>query len=335
MEFLECVDAVTVGLGVAAAAGKGALTFSEHNDVSSWAPPPARVLKCNVDAAIHADRATFGQFRCNDDLFLAEAMAVKEALSWIKSRPVNSYIVEIDCLNFCTSYNSIRQDCSHVGWYSMVFVPFTGVDNHKRCITFGAGLLTKEDVDSYSWLLEKFTCAMGKTPMCVVTDQNSATRIAIQQVLPECRHRYFMWHIMTKVNEKFGGELAKVTEFRKKLNAIVSNEGIHSVEFEAQWQLLMDEYNLSNHRWFCKMFAERESWIPAFFSDLPMSGLLRTTSRSEAENGVYGRFAHPHSSLVVFYMQFESVLGTQRYQQDKLNAECEGYLPKFKTPLAL
>ncbi|XP_019193982.1 PREDICTED: uncharacterized protein LOC109187981 [Ipomoea nil] len=101
---------------------------------------------------------------------------------------------------------------------------------------------------------------------------------------------------MTKVNEKLGSGLAKDTEFRKKLNAIVWNEGI---------------------------------------SNLPIYGLLRTTSRSEAENGVYGKFTRSHSSLVEFYMQFESVLGTQRYRQDKLNAECKGYLPEFKTPLAL
>ncbi|XP_019179213.1 PREDICTED: protein FAR1-RELATED SEQUENCE 5-like [Ipomoea nil] len=63
-----------------------------------------------------------------------------------------------------------------------------------------------------------------------------------------------------------------------------------------------------------------------------MSGLLRTTSRSESENSVYGKFTRPHSSLVEFYMQFESA---QRYRQDKLNAECVGYLPEFKTPLAL
>ncbi|XP_074299633.1 uncharacterized protein LOC141630776 [Silene latifolia] len=29
--------------------------------------------------------------------------------------------------------------------YDMVFVPFTGVDHHKRCITFGAGLLGDEN----------------------------------------------------------------------------------------------------------------------------------------------------------------------------------------------
>ncbi|XP_019182044.1 PREDICTED: protein FAR1-RELATED SEQUENCE 5-like [Ipomoea nil] len=189
-----------------------------------------------------------------------------------------------DNISFDATYGTNR--------YSMVFVPFTGVDNHKRCITFGAGLLIKEDADSYSWLLEQFICAMGKRPVCVVTDQDPAMRIAIERVLPECHHRYCMWHIMTKVNEKLVSELAKDNEFRKKLNAIIWNETIDRVEFEAQWQLLMDEYNLSTYRWFCKI-------------------------------------------LVEFYMQFESVLRTQRYRQDKLNAQCEGYLPEFKTPLAL
>ncbi|XP_019157186.1 PREDICTED: protein FAR1-RELATED SEQUENCE 5-like [Ipomoea nil] len=232
-----------------------------------------------------------------------------------------------DIISFDATYGTNR--------YSMVFVPFTGVDNHKRCITFAAGLLTKEDVDSYSWLLEKFKCAMGKTPSCVVTDQDPAMRIAIKQVLSECLHRFCMWHIMTKVNEKLGSELAKDEKFRTRLNGIVWNERLHTTEFELQWQKLMDDYKLSDHRWFCKLYTERESWIPAYFADLPMSGLLRTTSRSEAENGVYGKFTRPHSSLVEFYMQFESVLEMQRYRQAKLNAECEGYLPEFKTPLAL
>ncbi|XP_019197192.1 PREDICTED: protein FAR1-RELATED SEQUENCE 5-like [Ipomoea nil] len=156
-----------------------------------------------------------------------------------------------DNISFDATYGTNR--------YSMVFVPFTGVDNHKRCITFGAGLLIKEDADSYSWLLEQFICAMGKRPVCVVTDQDPAMRIAIERVLPECHHRYCMWHIMTNVNEKLVSELAKDNEFRKKLNAIIWNDTIDRVEFEAQWQLLMDEYNLSTYRWFCKMYAERES----------------------------------------------------------------------------
>ncbi|XP_019173874.1 PREDICTED: protein FAR1-RELATED SEQUENCE 5-like [Ipomoea nil] len=56
-----------------------------------------------------------------------------------------------DHISFDATYGANR--------YSMVFVSFTGVDNHKRCITFRADLLTKEDADLYSWLLEKFISA--------------------------------------------------------------------------------------------------------------------------------------------------------------------------------
>ncbi|XP_019174243.1 PREDICTED: protein FAR1-RELATED SEQUENCE 5-like [Ipomoea nil] len=232
-----------------------------------------------------------------------------------------------DVISFDATYSTNR--------YNLVFVPFTGVDNHKRCITFAVGLLSKEDVESYSWLLERFNLAMGKAPLCAVTDQDPAMKIAMEQVLPGCRHRFCMWHIMTKVSEKVGPELSNNEEFRKSLNDIVWNETTSTGDYEVQWQLLMEKYNLSDHRWFQKLYAERNHWIPAFFLDLPMSGLVRTTSRSEAQNSVYGKFTRLHSSLVEFYMQTESVLDTQRHNQAKLDAQCEGSLPEFKTPLAL
>ncbi|XP_019160887.1 PREDICTED: protein FAR1-RELATED SEQUENCE 5-like [Ipomoea nil] len=140
---------------------------------------------------------------------------------------------------------------------------------------------------------------------------------------------------MTKVNEKIGPDMVKDVGFRNKLNGIVWNETISVSEFEEQWHSLMEKYNLATHRWFTKMYTEREFWVPAYFIDLPMSGFLCTRSRSEAENSVYGNCSRPHFSLVEFYVQFESVLETQRYKQSKLNAESEGYLPDFKTPLAL
>ncbi|XP_019179706.1 PREDICTED: protein FAR1-RELATED SEQUENCE 5-like [Ipomoea nil] len=232
-----------------------------------------------------------------------------------------------DTVSFDATYGTNR--------YNLVFVPFTEVDHHKRCITFAAGLLTKEDVESYTWLLQRFRTAMSSVSSCVITDQDPAMKIAIAQVLPNCRHRFCMWHIITKVNEKIGSDLVKDVQFCNKLNGIVWNETISVGEFEVQWHLLMEKYNLTTHRWFTKLYTEREFWIPAYFTDLPMSGLLRTTSRSEAENNVYGNCSRPHFSLVEFYMQYESVLETQRYKQSKLNAESEGYLPDFKTPLAL
>ncbi|GJZ12162.1 FAR1-related sequence 5-like protein [Tanacetum coccineum] len=37
--------------------------------------------------------------------------------------------------------------------YIMVFVSFTGIDNHNHSVTFEAGLLSDETVNSYKWLL--------------------------------------------------------------------------------------------------------------------------------------------------------------------------------------
>jgi len=113
-----------------------------------------------------------------------------------------------------------------------VFVPFTGVDHHKRCITFGAGLLAKEDAESYEWLLNSFKNAIGATPRCAITDQDPALRVAVPNIMPMTRHRFCMWHIMTKVGGKAGSVLAKDKEFRKALNSVVWDETLTTEEFE-------------------------------------------------------------------------------------------------------
>lgn len=66
----------------------------------------------------------------------------------------------------------------------MIFTPFTGKDNHGKCVTFGAGLISREDVEAYSWLLDKFTLCMGKPPSVIITDQDPALKIAIEQIMP-------------------------------------------------------------------------------------------------------------------------------------------------------
>lgn len=84
----------------------------------------------------------------------------------------------------------------------MTFVPFTGVDHHKKCITFGAGLLYDETIDSYKWLLECFIEAHVKQPTLVLTDQDPAMRQAISIVLDKSTHRLCMWHITKKIPKK-------------------------------------------------------------------------------------------------------------------------------------
>jgi zinc finger SWIM domain-containing protein 3 len=84
----------------------------------------------------------------------------------------------------------------------MVLVPFTGIDNHNRCITFACGLISHEDMDSYKWLLSMFKQTFVNEPKVVVTDQDPSVRQIINDAFPRSRHRFCMWHIMQKLSTK-------------------------------------------------------------------------------------------------------------------------------------
>lgn len=81
----------------------------------------------------------------------------------------------------------------------MIFVPFTGVDHHKKCVTFGAGLIYDETIESYKWLLDKFLKTHKKQPKLVLTDQDAAVKQAVRAVFDQSIHRLCMWHIVKKI----------------------------------------------------------------------------------------------------------------------------------------
>ncbi|XP_076890378.1 protein FAR-RED IMPAIRED RESPONSE 1-like [Bidens hawaiensis] len=83
--------------------------------------------------------------------------------------------------------------------YNIIFVPFTGVDHHKKCVTFGAGILYSETIESYEWLLNAFLQAHAKQPRLVLSDQDPAMKQAVNRVLDKATHRLCMWHIMKKL----------------------------------------------------------------------------------------------------------------------------------------
>ncbi|XP_031101941.1 protein FAR1-RELATED SEQUENCE 5-like [Ipomoea triloba] len=200
-----------------------------------------------------------------------------------------------DVVSFDATYRSNR--------YNLVFVPFTDIDNHKRCITFGAGLLTKEDIDSYLWLLESFKKIMGHDSICVVTDQDPAVKVVVAQVFGASKHRFCMWHIMCKVGEKVGPVLSKDEVFRRKLNCIVWDNSIDPEAFELRWNQIMEKYGLGDNGWFRYLF----------------------------ESPVH--FGHLHTFMMSLWRV--CAIGAQRHAQAKLNADCEACFPVLKTPLTL
>ncbi|XP_023739642.1 protein FAR-RED IMPAIRED RESPONSE 1-like [Lactuca sativa] len=123
----------------------------------------------------------------------------------------------------------------------------TTVDHHKKSVTVGAGLLGRETIESYEWLLKAFLRAHErKAPKIVLTDQDAAITQAVESVLPNSRHRLCMCHIMKKLQAKVTGNLFKNKDFKKRFNKLVWNMHIKPDEFEKKWDLIINKFNLED-----------------------------------------------------------------------------------------
>ncbi|XP_042022996.1 protein FAR1-RELATED SEQUENCE 5-like [Salvia splendens] len=229
-------------------------------------------------------------------------------------------------------HRSFMEDC---GRYCMIFAPFTGKDNHSRAVTFGAGLLSSEGRDSYSWLFGCFVRCMGVAPKMIITDQDWGMKLAVQQVLLQIRHRWCMWHIMVKVSDKLPKSLLGSEDFKKEFNACVWSDLLEPDEFDIIWNDIMERYGLEDVHWFGSMFEDREFWVPAYFRDFPMGSLPRTTSMSESENSFFKNYTKPRANLVQFMNFFNCAVGDQRNANSRLNYLDYSTIPDLSTQLPI
>ncbi|KAG2657873.1 hypothetical protein PVAP13_1KG158805 [Panicum virgatum] len=176
------------------------------------------------------------------------------------------------------------------------------INHHLQSVFLGAAFLAAEKIESYVWLFETFLKAMGGVaPHLITTDEDASMKAAIAQILPYTAHRLCMWHIMEKVPEKVGLSIRKDEQFWERLNKCVWGTE-NSDEFVSQWNSIITDYGLMENDWFSSRFEIRESWIPVYFLDIPLAGMLRTTSRSESANSIFSRFIHRKLSFIEFWL---------------------------------
>ncbi|RLM79176.1 protein FAR1-RELATED SEQUENCE 5-like [Panicum miliaceum] len=150
--------------------------------------------------------------RINSSFFFEYQLDNKLRLThifWADSTCIRNYKLFGDVMSFDSTYRTNR--------YDLVFTPFTGVNHHKSCITFGAAFLPNEKKESYKWLFRTFLKAMGGVaPKLIITDEDLSMKAAIKDVFPNTIHRLWMWNILNKLPEKLGRDFTKDEEFMKK-----------------------------------------------------------------------------------------------------------------------
>ncbi|KAK1375612.1 hypothetical protein POM88_031805 [Heracleum sosnowskyi] len=108
-------------------------------------------------------------------------------LFWADSVARRNYELYGDAVWFDATFDTNK--------YNMVFCPFTGIDKHEKCVTFGFALLSKEDIPHFKWAFDQFLKAMGRNPVCIITDQCPEMKQAIPmsfhatEEFPATKHR--------------------------------------------------------------------------------------------------------------------------------------------------
>jgi transposase-like protein len=176
----------------------------------------------------------------------------------------------------------------------MIFAHFIRVNHHLQSVFFGCAFLFNERIESYEWLFRIFLHAMGgKAPRLIIIDEATSIRSAIKTLFPDTVHRFCMWHIMEKVGDK------NDPNFFTRLNAcVLGSEKVD--EFEMHWNAIISDFSLKKNGWMANRFHICKSWIPVYFMDVPLAGVLRTTSRYESSNSFFNRFIHHKLSFVEF-----------------------------------
>ncbi|XP_042067146.1 protein FAR1-RELATED SEQUENCE 5-like [Salvia splendens] len=245
------------------------------------------------------------------------------SLFWFDAESRKYYHMFGDVVAFDTTYSTNR--------YRMVFGPFIGKDNHGCPIAFGAGFVSSENCDVLSWLFTVFVECMGVAPGIIITDQDWGMRLAIEKVLSGTRHRLCMWHIMSKLFEKIPKSFSDREKFSKEFKACVWSELLDPDEFDIIWTGIAEKYGVEDHKWFKGMFAIRHLRITAYFRDVPMGSLMRTTSFSESENSFFKRYSKPLFNFADFTLQYNNAIDAQRNQIEKLDYYDSIISPKYAT----
>ncbi|XP_076935407.1 protein FAR1-RELATED SEQUENCE 5-like [Bidens hawaiensis] len=100
--------------------------------------------------------------------------------------------------------------------YSMIFVPFTGVECHKKC--------------------------------------DPTMKQAIATVLTESKHILCMWHVTNKIPVKIKGDSKRNEKIKARVHKLVWNVFIKAETFESRWHDLIEEFNLGDNNWLTDMY---------------------------------------------------------------------------------
>ena len=215
-------------------------------------------------------------------------------LFWCDGQSRQDYQDYGDVVVFDSTYKMNR--------YGMPFVPFVGVNNHRKTVVFGCAILSDETERTYVWLLNTFKKAMfQKNPRSIITDSDSAMIRAVRKVFPDEWYRICSWHIEKNMAKHLS--FKSLPEFRSLLYYMTSTE-----TFEQRWHAFGLKWkNNKNKTWLKRMYKKRRLWAAAYLKEGYWLG-MKSNQRSESLNSCLHLHLDYGMTLVHLILHYENAI---------------------------
>ena len=88
---------------------------------------------------------------------------------------------------------------------------------------------------------------------------------------------------MRNLSERMGCFLNSNNDFFFQFKLCVYDSET-TIQFEQEWQTIIQEFWLQNNAWLSHLYDIQDMGIPAYFRELFLGAVLRTTFRPKSEN---------------------------------------------------
>ncbi|XP_021758346.1 protein FAR-RED IMPAIRED RESPONSE 1-like [Chenopodium quinoa] len=255
---------------------------------------------------------------------LDENGRLKDVL-WVDARSRAAYEYFGDVVCFDATY--LTND------YELPFANFVGVNHHGQSILLGCALVSHEDSDTFRWIFRQWlSCMGGKAPIGILTDQAPTMRKPLEELRPDTRHMWCIWHITSKFPEKLG-KCPLYSEFKNLLKSVIYESFILEV-FERNWCSFIEKYKLENNEWVTYMFKEREMWVPTYMKEF-FWAWMKTTQRVESINSFFDGFVSRKTKLHEFPKQYTRAMTKRVKDETDAHANCTKYVCRLLSEFKL
>lgn len=141
----------------------------------------------------------------------------------------------------------------------------------------------------------------GKAPQTILTDHNMWLKEAIAVELPETKHGFCIWHILSKFSDWFSLFLgSQYDEWKAEFHRLYNLELVE--DFEEGWRQMVDQYGLHANKHIISLYSLRTFWALPFLRRYFFAGLT-STCQSESINAFIQQFLSAQSQLDRFVEQ--------------------------------